>query len=129
MPSSAGQKQRFLAAADWMVENLGPNSSGVPVWKHDFDWEYRTPLKAGWYSALAQGNALSLLVRAAGHTSKPKYDEAVREGLRAFTLPVGSGGVSYYDETGHVWFEETVVDPPTHILNGFIWALWGVIVY
>jgi len=24
------------------------------------------------------------------------------------------------------WLEEAVVDPPTHILNGFLWATWGV---
>jgi hypothetical protein len=25
-----------------------------------------------------------------------------------------------------LWFEEYLVSPPTHILNGFIWAAWGV---
>jgi hypothetical protein len=28
-----------------------------------------------------------------------------------------------------VWIEEYLVDPPSHILNGFIWALWGVYDY
>ena len=28
--------------------------------------------------------------------------------------------------SGDLWFEEYIVSPPTHILNGFIWALWGV---
>ena len=27
---------------------------------------------------------------------------------------------------GDIWFEEYIVSPPTHILNGFIWAAWGV---
>ena len=30
---------------------------------------------------------------------------------------------------GDLWFEEYIVSPPTHILNGFIWALWGVYDY
>ena len=30
---------------------------------------------------------------------------------------------------GDVWIEEYIVDPPSHILNGFIWALWGVYDY
>ena len=26
-----------------------------------------------------------------------------------------------------LWIEEYLVEPPTHILNGFIWSLWGVL--
>jgi hypothetical protein len=33
------------------------------------------------------------------------------------------------DAHGHVWIEEYLVDPPSHILNGFVWALWGVLDY
>ena len=33
------------------------------------------------------------------------------------------------DERGNLWFEEYIVSPPTHILNGFIWAAWGVYDY
>lgn len=33
------------------------------------------------------------------------------------------------DDRGHVWIEEYLVDPPSHILNGFIWGLWGVYDY
>jgi hypothetical protein len=39
---------------------------------------------------------------------------------------VAEGGVLFTDERGDVWIEEYIVSPPTHILNGFIWALWGV---
>jgi heparosan-N-sulfate-glucuronate 5-epimerase len=28
-----------------------------------------------------------------------------------------------------LWFEEYILSPPTHILNGFIWAAWGVYDY
>jgi hypothetical protein len=30
---------------------------------------------------------------------------------------------------GYKWFEDTIVDPSTHILNGFLWASWGVYDY
>ncbi len=39
------------------------------------------------------------------------------------------GGVLHKDDEGNHWIEEYLVDPPTHILNGFIWALWGVYDY
>ncbi len=32
----------------------------------------------------------------------------------------------FEDEEQNLWIEEYLVNPPTHILNGFIWALWGV---
>jgi hypothetical protein len=37
--------------------------------------------------------------------------------------------VAFTDESGDLWFEEYIVSPPTHILNGFIWALWGIYDY
>ncbi len=42
---------------------------------------------------------------------------------------VADGGVVTKDDAGHTWIEEYIVDPPSHILNGFIWALWGVYDY
>jgi hypothetical protein len=39
---------------------------------------------------------------------------------------MAEGGVAFTDASGDLWLEEYIVSPPTHILNGFIWALWGV---
>ena len=33
------------------------------------------------------------------------------------------------DVSGDIWIEEGILEPPTHILNGFMWALWGVYDY
>jgi heparosan-N-sulfate-glucuronate 5-epimerase len=119
-------KTKFLAAADWLVRHLEPNSLGVPVWNHLFDWEYRTPLKAPWYSGLAQGQGISLLVRVAKQTGSSEYLEAAARAFEGFLKPIDEGGVVFTDERGDIWFEEYIVSPPTHILNGFIWAAWGV---
>ena len=54
----------FLKVADWLVNNLEPNPNGIHVWNHYFDWEYRDTLKSPWYSALSQGQGISLLLRA-----------------------------------------------------------------
>jgi hypothetical protein len=120
------RKRKSVAAADWLVKHLEPNSFGVPVWNHLFDWEYRTPLKAPWYSGLAQGQGISLLVRTARETGKPEYLEAASRAFDSFLKSTQEGGVVFADERGDVWFEEYIVSPPTHILNGFIWAAWGV---
>ena len=51
----------------------------------------------------------------------------LRRGLLVEADP--SGGVLATDAQGDVWIEEYLVDPPSHVLNGFIWALWGVLDY
>lgn len=123
------RKRKSMAAADWLVKHLEPNSEGVPVWNHLFDWEYRTPLKAPWYSGLAQGQGISLLVRVAQESGRAEYVEAAARAFVSFTKSVQEGGVVFTDEHGDIWFEEYIVSPPTHILNGFVWAAWGVYDY
>lgn len=118
-------KAAFLAQADWLCANLKPNARGRHVWNHDFDFEYRSGLKAPWYSGLAQGQGLSLLARALKATGDAKYARALDLAFEPLRHTVDDGGV-LYREGGDVWIEEYVVDPPSHILNGFLWALWGV---
>ncbi|HEY1265023.1 MAG TPA: D-glucuronyl C5-epimerase family protein [Terriglobales bacterium] len=120
------RKKKYLSAAVWLCTHLQRNSAGLPVWHHHFDWEYRTRLRAPWYSGLAQGQGISLLVRAARDTGEAGYLEAARGAFMSLLKSVDQGGVSYTDHAGNVWFEEYIVSPPTHILNGFIWAAWGV---
>lgn len=123
------RQQKFLRAADWLVKHLESNADRVSVWHHYFDWEYREILKAPWYSALAQGQGISLLVRAFVDTGKKIYLDAAHGAFEPFLLEINQGGVSWRDEAGHIWFEEYLVSPPSHVLNGFIWALWGVYDY
>jgi hypothetical protein len=123
---NTGDRTAWRAAARWLASNLRPNAHGVPVWLHHFHWPYRQLLQAPWYSGLAQGNGVSMLVRAAIETGDTAFGEAAHRAFQSLELPVSSGGVLVTDPRGHVWIEEYLVDPPSHILNGFIWALWGV---
>ena len=124
-----GDKERykkFIKAADWLVENLEVNHNGIYVWNHHFDWEYRGILKKPWYSALSQGQGISLLVRAYIETKDENYLNCAKRAFVSFEKEINEGGVKYTDENSYIWFEEAIVNPPTHILNGFIWASWGV---
>ncbi len=116
----------FLKQADWLVKHLQPNTQGLHVWNHHFDWEYREGLKAPWYSGLSQGQGLSVLVRAFIETGEENYIEAAKKVFETFKFEIPEGGISHTDKNGFVWFEEGILLPPTHILNGFIWAAWGV---
>jgi hypothetical protein len=121
-----GRRRRTLKAADWLCANLEQNSHGLWVWNHHFDWEYRDTLKAPWYSGLAQGQGVSLLLRAHAQTREERYMEAAGRAFVPLTRRVAEGGVLIEDEEKNLWIEEYLVNPPTHILNGFMWALWGV---
>jgi heparosan-N-sulfate-glucuronate 5-epimerase len=123
---SSEYRRRFLRVADWLVDNLEESDAKLWVWMHKFDWEYRQTLRGPWYSALAQGQGISLLTRAYQETGSPRYLEAAKRAFASFTVGISDGGVTYVDRDDHTWFEEYIVWPPTHILNGHIWASWGV---
>jgi uncharacterized protein YyaL (SSP411 family) len=115
--------------ADWLVDNISQNEAGCWVWNHLFDWEYFRTLKAPWYSALAQGQSISLLLRLYSETGGESYKGTADRAFRTMLTPIKDGGVLYVDSDDLWWLEEYIVDPPTHIVNGFIWALWGVYDY
>jgi heparosan-N-sulfate-glucuronate 5-epimerase len=121
--------QKTRKAADWLVTNLEQNPFGLWVWNHHFDWDYRDTLKSPWYSGLAQGQGISLLLRARAHSGDEKYQRAAQKAFVALTRPIAEGGVLFEDDEKNLWIEEYLVNPPTHILNGFMWALWGVFDY
>lgn len=123
------RQRTFLAVADWLVDHLEQNTSRLWVWHHHFDWEYRDTLEAPWYSALAQGQGISLLVRAYRETGDERFLRAATRAFQAFRVTVDEGGVVYVDGDGDTWLEEYIVSPPTHILNGFVSASWGVYDY
>jgi hypothetical protein len=125
----AARREKFLLIADWLCQRLEKNPHGLSVWNHHFDWEYRDTLRAPWYSGLAQGQGISVLVRAHKESRDGRYLEAAKRALASFYTPVTEGGVAFTDDRGDLWFEEYIVSPPTHILNGFIWAAWGVYDY
>ncbi len=117
---------KVLAVANWLGTHLETNVHDVAVWNHHFDWEYRETLRAPWYSGLAQGQGISLLVRAHQLASDGRYADAAERAFAAFLRATDEGGVTFTDERGDLWLEEYLVKPPTHILNGMIWAAWGV---
>jgi hypothetical protein len=120
------RRSKFLSASDWLCDHLEQNAHGISVWHHHFDWEYRTRLRAPWYSALAQGQGISLLVRAFRETNNTSYMRIAEQAFASFQKDTNAGGVSFTDQNSNLWFEEYIVSPPTHILNGFIWAAWGI---
>ncbi len=94
-------------------------------------WRYPVPVARyrvppGWYSAMAQGLAVSVLLRAGDLTGERSYLDAAREAVTLLLLPLGDGGCAHYDRAGRPFLEECPSDPPSHILNGAVFALVGL---
>jgi len=85
-------------------------------------------LNPGWSSALTQGQALSLWLRlnALGET----FSDLNHIGpllLNGMLYSVEDGGGLYRDQrTNELWLEEYPSNPASHVLNGFIFALFGL---
>ncbi|MCF7870433.1 MAG: D-glucuronyl C5-epimerase family protein, partial [Candidatus Omnitrophica bacterium] len=90
--------EKFIKSANWLLENLETNEYGIKVWNHKFNWEYFQILQAPWYSALAQGQGISLLIRAYIELKEDKYKEAADKAFKSLVTKIEDGGVLFIDE-------------------------------
>jgi hypothetical protein len=77
-----------------------------------------------WVSAMAQGQAASLLVRLAAETGDGTLADSARLCLAPLSVPSAEGGVQALLD-GRPWPEEYPTSPPSFVLNGGIFAMWG----
>jgi hypothetical protein len=122
-------EEQWLAAArsacEFFVttqEREGPLAGG---WPHLKAFPHSFELPAGWLSGMAQGEVASLLVRVHGETGEDALAEAALAGLGPLRVPSAEGGVLATLEDGP-FFEEYPTQPASMVLNGGIFAIWGV---
>jgi hypothetical protein len=96
-----------------------------------FPWVHGVALEAPWYSGMAQGLALSLSVRLHETTGRQSDLAAARLFYRTLTVYGRSVDpwVTYIDADRHLWFEEYPQVPSDHVLNGFVFAIYGIYDY
>ena len=111
-----------LTVGDHLVREMG--EGGELVHREPYPHSYRLP--PPWLSAMAQGQAASLLVRL--HAARPdeRMADAALRALRPLSVPTAEGGVQA-DLRGGPFFEEYPTDPASYVLNGGIFALWGLL--
>jgi heparosan-N-sulfate-glucuronate 5-epimerase len=82
-----------------------------------------------WVSGMYQGQILSCFARAYYLSKEEKYLDFCEKVWKSFDLKLGEKyGFKYEDKYG-LWYEEAPKLPATHILNGFIFAMWGIYDY
>lgn len=110
-------KDKLLACADWAVENQQTDGGWITFAYNHPD----TP-----YSAMAQGEGISMLLRAHQVTGDSRYIESARLAKDFMLKPIPEGGTTTYED-GLVLLYEATANPV--ILNGWIFSLWGLYDY
>ena len=75
---------------------------------------------------MAQGQAISVMVRAAEMTGEERFWEAAYRALRPFTKMTYEGGVRNMFMGQYVWYEEYPFVEGLFVLNGFMYSLIGL---
>ncbi|OPY57171.1 MAG: hypothetical protein A4E55_01828 [Pelotomaculum sp. PtaU1.Bin035] len=108
----------FMILARWM-RNYQDVQGGWPIWP-------ALGLNCiSDYSAMVQGEAISVFVRAYQLESDPSWIKAAEAAARLMLKPVKKGGTSRYTPEGLV-LEEFPLECPSTIFNGWFFALFGL---
>ena len=122
--SSTAHEEMFLNAGNWLL-HFQDETGG---------WQVNVTRKItrnatsppGWRSAMASGQAISLLCRIFAHTKQSVYLNAAKRALKLFEIPVEENGIVSKFMDKYKIYEEYPTRPSLHVLNGFIFSLIGL---
>ena len=104
---------RFYKAVDWAANNINENGS-IDTFSFLND---KFP-----YSSMAQGEAISLLLRAYVNSNNTKYLVLAKKALKFMLTDIKDGGTAIF-ENEKIYLKE-YCDKPI-VLNGFVFSLFG----
>lgn len=107
-------RKKLIACADWAVENQQSDGSWIT-----FPFENSEHP----YSSMAQGEGISMLIRAHIATKNDKYMLSAERAKDFMLKPISDGGVTEY-RGNDVFLYEYTYSPL--VLNGWIFSLWGL---
>jgi len=111
-------KKEFLKLTRWLLSKQDEDG-GWPVWR-ELNLLLSSP-----YSAMTQGECISAFVRAWKITRDDAYARGARQALALMCTSVEEGGTAVY-EGKKIFLEEAPSNPRVSILNGWIFALFGL---
>ena len=111
--------EKFINAANWLLDNQ----------EEDGGWDAFERIghtDCHKYSAMAQGEGASILIRAYLHTNDTRYYNGAIRAIDLMLKPVEEGGTARY--LGEkLYLEEYVKDKPNLVLNGWVFAIFGLL--
>lgn len=118
-------ENKFKKIIAWCLAAQKPDGGWPFSFDHLFFKDRVKVLYAPWYSALSQGMMISALARAAIRYHFD-YETSMRRSLDIILRDVEHGGVKRRLLGQYVMYEEYPTDPPSCVLNGFMFCLIGL---
>ncbi len=116
---NAGTRNRFLKQARWLRDFC---VRGKCIFRFSHPPEIYSRV---WISGMAQSQFISVQLRAYQLTKDKNFLLAANSAFGYLVKPIRDGGT--LDQTaGATWFEEYPQVPSTHVLNGHMFALFGL---
>lgn len=110
----------FLAQARYLRDHQEPGGT----YRFAFPWT-KYGEGEGWVSAMAQGEAISVLLRAERECPTEGFGDAALRASAPFHREIREGGVTWRSGED-VFFEEIAGPAAPHVLNGCFFALFGL---
>lgn len=123
-------KKAFLTCAAWLRDNLVKHN-GFFYWEYTFENDFPGGLyKNPWFSAMAQGQGVSVLLRAFCETRQQEYLSAAQKAIEPIFHDLSEGGISVVKQDDYVFPQEYPTIPiSSDVLNGAIFTYFGVYEY
>jgi len=115
---------QFFKICKWLIDSSQNTKYGGIAWYYAYDNPWY-PVRVPYLSYMSQGQAISVFVRAYALTGELNWIKLAKKALKVLQTPIERGGVLCKDNIG-LWLEEVPTMPPSHILNGYIYAIFGV---
>jgi glycosyltransferase involved in cell wall biosynthesis len=117
-----GEEQAFEAfdSTCRLLLDQGVSQGSALLWPYEMAVP-KYGLRPPWFSAMAQGQIASVFVRAAS-----RDEQATETALRALRPLLDRSEPFVVETTSGPVLEEAPTSPPSLVLNGWIYALWGV---
>ncbi len=124
-------REAFIAQAFWLLAHQSHFTNDTGGWPLPLTslMSYTNATSRSVLSALAQGNGVSVLVRAHQLTGDGAFLQAARRAIRTFELDILDGGINTPIGDNGIFFEEIAAYPASHSLRGHIFALFGLYDY
>jgi hypothetical protein len=116
--SDERHRSEFLRLATWILHSQDVRG-GWPTWA-ECGVRSSSP-----YSAMTQGQATSMLVRAFRITDREEFAQSARRAAALMVMPVEEGGTAHMAPAGVV-LEEVPRVPARTVLNGWINGIYGL---
>lgn len=111
-------RDQFLLMASWFMKS--PDAR----WTYNFDL---LGMRAPWISCMAQGEGISVLCRAFLLTGDYAYVNQACRAAQPLSTTIEDGGLRSMIDGKWMFLEEYPLSTPRHTLNGFLYALVGLI--